>query len=417
MSAPGGGRRVQDVQGIEENLVKTTAMTAVLALSLMRSVLAQDGSYLELPLKGKLGEEITASGVEKALKSAKAAGIRNIVFSVDSSGGDQMVCKDLVNLLGAADKDFKFYALVTEATGTAVVFIVRADKIFVRPDAKLGGVKLNTAKIEQDTGVGADVILSNIALNAGVQAKMRGRSAELIQAMIDPMEPVFAWKDAGKVEFGRSLPKGTAKENILLEHKGGKVLTLTAAEAVALGFAEKYEGGADGLGKVLGVDGWAAKGNAGATMTEAAADEKKVQEGQKNDRQKFLIDQNRKRREATKTGIERCLDVAHSWNPKLGTYSTQKEWGGYWDSNGGYDTGRLTPEARRKWQDRTSITVDYLSKAQGGVVEMKRLEKEAKGMGQELTYPEGKLDTIYEDLSLTITMLERERDKRFADDK
>src|SRR5882672_2752071 len=317
MSAPGGGRRVQDVQGIEENLVKTTAMTAVLALSLMRSVLAQDGSYLELPLKGKLGEEITGSGVEKALKSAKAAGIRNIVFSVDSSGGDQMVCKDLVNLLGAADKDFKFYALVTEATGTAVVFIV-----------------------------GADVILSNIALNAGVQAKMRGRSAELIQAMIDPMEPVFAWKDAGKVEFGRSLPKGTAKENILLEHKGGKVLTLTAAEAVALGFAEKYEGGADGLGKVLGVDGWAAKGNAGATMTEAAADEKKVQEGQKNDRQKFLIDQNRKRREATKTGIERCLDVAHSWNPKLGTYSTQKEWGGYWDSNGGYDTGRLTPEAR-----------------------------------------------------------------------
>ena len=90
--------------------------------------------------------------------------------------------------------------------------------------------------------------------------------------------------------------------------------------------------------------------------------------------------------------------------------------GGYWEG-GGYDSTRLTPEARRKWQDRTSITVSYLSKARGGVADMNRLEKEAKTMGLELMYPDGKLENIYEDLGITIAMLEREYEKRFMDDK
>ena len=396
--------------------MKTTMMAAVLALVLAKAGWAQDGSYLEIPVKGRIGEEITASGVEKALKSAKAAGIKNIVFSVDSPGGDQMVAKELINLLGNADKEFAYYAVVQQATGTSLVFIVRADKIFVRPGAKLGGAYIDTTKAEQETGVGAGVILSNLALNAGVQAQLRGRSPELVRAMIDPTEPVFAWKGAdGKPEFGRSLPPGTAKENILLEHKG-KLLTLDDAQAVALGFAQKFDGTIPELGKVLGIGGWTAKGNAHETLTQAAAEEKKAQDTLKGDRQQFLIDQNRKRREATKTGIERCLDVAHEWNPKLGTYATYKEWNGYWDGSSS-DTNRLTPESRRKWQDRTAITVDYLNKARAGVADMKKLEKEAKTLGQQAMYPDGKLDTMYEDLSITVTMIEREWDKRFMDDK
>jgi hypothetical protein len=266
--------------------------------------------------------------------------------------------------------------------------------------------------------VGADVILSNIALNAGVQAKERGRSAELVRAMIDPGEVVFAWKGAGgKAEFGLRLPPDIAKENILLEHKGGKLLTLGAEQLVALNFATAFDGPIDALGKELGIAGWTSKGNALATMTQAATTEKAAEDTKKTDRQAFLIDQNKKRREATKAGIERFLDLSHEWNPKLGTYSTQKEWTGFWEGAQMTDTGRLTSESRRKWQDRTDITVSALSKAIGGIVEMKKLEKEAKNLGQEPMYPEGKLETMYEDLNLTRSMLEKERDKRFKDDK
>jgi hypothetical protein len=383
-------------------------------LLLTTAAWGQDGSYLEVPVKGKIGEEITASGIDKVLKGAKAAGIKNIVFTVDCSGGDQLVAKELINILGSADKDLVYYAVVQQAVGTGLLFTVRADKIFVRPGAKVGGVHLNTYKAEKETGVGADVILSNVALNAGVQAQQRGRSPELVRAMIDPSEPVCAWKAGGKIEIGRTKPPGIAAGDVVLEHKTGKVLTLTDAQVVELGFAAKFEGSVQELGKALGIENWVAKGNALATLTEAAAADKAQEDSAKNDRQKFLIDQNRKRREATKAGIERCLSVAHEWNPKLGTYSTQKEWGGYWES---YDTGRLTAEARQKWRDRTSITVDYLAKAMGGIVEMKKLEKEAKSLGQEPLFPEGKLDSMYEDLNITATMLERERDKRYRDDK
>src|SRR6185295_12404101 len=105
---------------------------------------------------------------------------------------------------------------------------------------------------------------------------------------------------------------------------------------------------------------------------------------------------------------------------KLGTYSTYKEtchwWDRYWDGCG-VDTSRLTPEARLKWKDRTDITVTALSKARGGVQEMKYLEKEARELGQEAFFPDGRLEEMRLDLELKIAMLIRERDKRFRDDK
>ena len=45
------------------------------------------------------------------------------------------------------------------------------------------------------------------------------------------------------------------------------------------------------------------------------------------------------------------------------------------------------------------------------------VEKEAKELGQEAFFPEGKLEEMRLDLELKIALLVRERDKRFKDDK
>jgi hypothetical protein len=138
------------------------------------------------------------------------------------------------------------------------------------------------------------------------------------------------------------------------------------------------------------------------------------------DRRTFLIEQNVKRRDAAKSAIERFLHLANEWHPKLETYSTYKErhvlWDGFWDA-WTHETNRLTPEARRKWQDRTDVTVAALQKARAGILEMKDLEKEAKGLNQPLTYTEGKLEEMRLDLELKIAMLVTEREKRFKDDR
>ena len=172
-----------------------------------------------------------------------------------------------------------------------------------------------------------------------------------------------------------------------------------------------------GLGRELGYPGWTSVGDLGReAMSDATVAEKAKSAAARSDRQHFLIDQNLRRRTAAKASIERFLNLAHTWDPKQGTYTTIREaypwWAPWWDG-GGYDSGRLTAAARRTWMDRTDLTVAALSRARGSVVEMKPLEKEARQLGQKPLYPEGKLEEMRRDLELKIATLIEDRGRRF----
>lgn len=380
----------------------------------------QENGYLEIPIVGHFGDQVTARGVEEALQAAASMGIKHIVFTVDSKGGDQLAARDVYQALKKREKAFRYHAVVQEATGVALAVVVWCDTVFIRCGGSVGGVNLAIDET-RFPGVETSVVLLNLALMAGEDARRHGRSPELVRAMIDPSEEVHVFRDPdGKIRFTRDHPS-IPKDSMLLEHSPGKVLTLDSTLAAELGFAKAFDGDVEELGKELGLAGWDSKGDAGRrAMTQAAHAERLRVTTLKDDRRQFLIDQNRRRREATKAAIERFMNLANEWHPKLDTYSTYKDrgaiWDGYWDG-WTHDTGRLTPEARRKWRDRTDITTAALSKARGGVLEMKELEREAKSLGQQLLYPEGRLDEIRVDLELKIAMLVRERDKRFKDDK
>jgi len=401
-------------------------MMSVLAASLILFpgdpvVQQEDNRYLEIPMKGKFGIDITAAGVEAALKEADSLRIRHVVFTLNSRGGSHWAAHDIYNVLRQHDRAFRYYAMVREATGVALSVVVWCDEVFICPGGRVGGDNL-VIEAEQYPGIDRSVVLLNLALSAGEDAKRHGRSASLVRAMMDPAEPAIAWKDSeGKVRISSGTPTGIPRDRMVLEHPSGKVLTLTDRQAIDLGFARPYDGTLDGLGKELGLSGWVSGGDAGVRALTLVKEAERMKSAAQNaDRQPFLVDQNRRRRLAAKVAIERFLSLAHEWSPKLGTYSTYKEtggdWDGYWNSSQ-VDTGRLTVESRREWRDRTDVTVSALSKAQAGAAEMKLLEKEAQELGQPLIYPEGKLDAIREDLSIKIAFLLRNRDKHFLDDK
>jgi hypothetical protein len=401
--------------------MKIFAGAAILAACLAAAAHAQENSYLEVPIEGRFGDQVTAQGLEDALKTAQCLGVKYIVFTVDSRGGDQVAARDLYNLLRKYDKAFQFHAVVREATGVALAVVVWCDTVFIRPGGNVGGVNL-TIDEARYPGVDTSVVLQNIALNAGEEARRHGRSAELVRAMIDPAEAAYGWKDRkGAAQVSRWVPSDVNGSQFIVQHQAGKVLTLSDLQAVELGFARAYEGKVADLGCELGLKEWVSAGDAGQkAMTVATQAEQVRVAAAQGDRRQFLVDQNLRRRNATKASIERFLSLAHEWQPKLGTYSTYKETGRYWDNyweGWTYDTGRLTPESRLKWKDRTDITVTALSKARGGALEMKFLEKEARELGQPALYPEGKLEEIRLDLEIKIAMLVRERDKRFRDDK
>jgi len=377
---------------------------------------AQENPYLEIPLEGRFGSEITVRGLEESLKLAQSLGAKHVVFTINSRGGDQLAAKDVYNLLAKFDKTFQFHAVVTEATGVAVAPLVWCETILIRPGGRIGGVNLIIDE-SRYPGIDTSVVIMNLALNLGEEAKRHGRSAELVQAMMDPGQAVHGWRDnAGRVQISRWMPDGVHSNDFILQHEPGTVLTLTDRQAVELRFARAYEGTVAGLGRELGFQGWVSKGDAAqAIMVHATVAEQAKASAARSDRQQFRIDQNRRRRAATKASIERFLNLAHEWHPQLATYSTYREsafwWGTFWD---GW-TDRMTPEARLRWQDRTDLTVTALSKARGGVIEMKYLDREARELGQEAFYPEGKLDDMRLDLELKIAMLVREREKHFRD--
>ncbi|MBI3854550.1 MAG: hypothetical protein HY293_02535, partial [Planctomycetes bacterium] len=332
----------------------------------------------------------------------------------------QIAARDVYNVLRKYEKAFRFHALIRQATGVALAPVVWCDTIFIRPGGIIGGLNLVIDEARYP-GMEAGVVLMNLALNAGEEAARHGRSAELVRAMIDPGQAVNGWRDsAGRVQISPWVPNDIHSADFIVQHPAGTVLTLTERQAAELRFARPYDGDVAALGRELGFPHWIAQGDAGrVAMTEAMKAEQFKAGAAADDRRQFLIDLNRRRRTAAKGSIERFLNLANEWNPKLGTYSTYKQtsrwWDSYWDGCG-YDTGRLTPESRRKWRDRSDVTVAALSKARGGVLEMKYLEKEARELGQDLLYPEGRLEEMRLDLELKIALLIRERDKRFKDD-
>jgi len=396
-------------------------LTAFFTICLATALQAQDNGYLEIPLEGRLGEQVTARGVEDALNAARNLGANHIVFTIDSSGGDPLAALDLYALFSSRSRDFTFHALVREARGVAVIPLVWCETILIRPGGRIGGVDL-TPDEARYPGVEPGVVVLNLALNAAEEAKRRGRSPELVRALLDPGQSVNGWRDgAGRIQISSWIPNGVHSDDFIVQHAAGSLLEMTERQAVELRFARAYEGDAAGLGRELGYSGWESKGEGGRKAVLHATVAERIRTSLlRNDRRLFLIDQNRRRRTAAKGSLERFLNLAHEWHPKLGTYSTYKEtwhwWNTFWDGCG-IDTGRLTPEARQKWRDRTDLTVAFLSRARGGVLEMKLLEKEARELGQEPFYADGKLEEMRLDLELKIALLIRERDRRFKEDK
>ncbi len=392
-------------------------MTLILSTYLALAAQTQENPYLEIPLEGRYGERITAQGLEAALQAGLCPGVKHVVFTIDSQGGDQIAARDIYNLLAKYDKVFTFHAIVRDATGVAVAPLVWCETILVRPGARIGGVNI-AVDGGRYPGVDPGVVLANLADNAALEAKRHGHSAELIRAMIDPSQAVNAWRDkAGRVQISRWVPNGIHTDEFIVMHVPGTLLMLTDRQAVELRLARAYEGDAAGLGRELGFPGWGSAGDAGReAMTSGTLVERA--NAAPGDRQRFLIDQNLRRRTAARTSIERFLKLAEGWDPKLGTYATIREshpwWAPWWDGCE-FDSGRLTAASRRMWMERTDLAVAALSRARGGVLEMKRLEKEALTLGQKPLYAEGKLEEMRRNMELRIATLIGDRERRFKD--
>jgi hypothetical protein len=341
------------------------------------------------------------SGLRKCLAYAVRYKIQHVVFVIDSQGGDQVAAREIYELLGKYSDRVKYHALVRDSVGVAMAAAVWCDSVFLLPGANLGGVILTFD--EEPTGA-PEVLRSQIAWEVGTAAEKRGWPAAIVRAMIDPQVRVVAWRDGGSVQTGVRPPPSVSRGDLIVAARPGTVLTLSRAEAAALGIGRTFEGSAAGLGYELGLDPWVAEGDYGArTMIAAArARQKELQSAAR--KTEASIHRLLERRKSIERFVERNLTIAHEWDPKQSAYSEYDKhvssWERYW--GGAPIPGTIT---RSRWRELTDVTLRALSEARKGIVEMKKLDDEAESLGIERSYPEEELDRLLDDTEIKMQRL------------
>lgn len=382
------------------------------------AVAVDQAEYLVVPITGTFGEQVVAAGVRQSLAYAVRQGIGNVVFEVDSDGGNVDVAEEIYELLERYDERLSYHTIVRRCLRGALIFPVWSDTVQVQPGAVIGGG--DEFDIEDLPGIDR-VMLSQIAYDLGRVAEAHGKPAVLVQAMIDPKVELAAWRDAtGGVVLGARLPESVADEDVIFVDDDRTVVTLTTEDALALGLVAAYTGDADDLGEWLGIDGWTKESDYGPDAMRQAVQRQAANTANIAARAEAQIKQNIKRRELVQRSIDTNLERAAQWDPRGGSYATMQSSGGgstrvgyrrYYYS-GTTNTNRLTKQSRQVWQERTDLTLDALRQARKSILEMKKLDGQAVELGLEPNYDEGELKQLQKDTEVAITMLVSNRNRK-----
>jgi len=94
-------------------------------------------SYMVIPLRGEIGREVTAAGVEAALAEARKVQAQYVIFYFDTPGGSPAEAQQISGALERA-ADLKKVALVKLAMGSASALARGFPKTFVCHDSRFG---------------------------------------------------------------------------------------------------------------------------------------------------------------------------------------------------------------------------------------------------------------------------------------
>jgi ATP-dependent protease ClpP protease subunit len=193
--------------------------------------------YYALPVMGEIGTDVTAATLKEALGHARRVSPAVIVIVFDTEGGDLEQARQMVEVLGEQPKDLRVVAYVKKALSSGAIVAMGCREIYLAPDAVIGA-----SAVEDVTAKTA----------ARLAAEQGGHAAALAEGMFDPDAELMV----GKVEGTRIAfvagEANEARDAKVLKSKG-RLLTLSAEEAVACGLARGTLDSLDRLHAALGM--------------------------------------------------------------------------------------------------------------------------------------------------------------------
>lgn len=220
---------------------------------------------LEVPLKGGFGKEIYPAGVADSLEWAKENGVTDIVFRINSGGGEIWCSNDIVTLIKEYETDFKMHMLIESAISASIWPSFACDTITMTPGSDFGG-----AVVYMMTSTGSaevDKKMNGIrAAKLETTADANGHESLLVKAMTLSQASVYAYQEDGEWLFSGTtdgLPRGY--ETI---DGPDTVLTLTAKQAFKYGLVDAMPDGKtlEEFARVQGIEKWDNAGDIGSEI-------------------------------------------------------------------------------------------------------------------------------------------------------
>jgi len=193
-------------------IIGSIPLLGLLTLLGSAPVQAQEGALVyRVPITGII-ELGLAPYVERVLGEAAAAGARLVILDIHTPGGRVDAAERIASAV--ADSEVPVYALVNRnALSAGAMVALAAQRIYMRPGSVIGAATPVTGEGE----TAPEKIVSAMRSEFRSLAQARGLDPRVAEAMVDPDIEI-----EGVVERG-------------------KLLTLSADEAVALGYAQPIE--------------------------------------------------------------------------------------------------------------------------------------------------------------------------------
>ena len=288
-------------------------------------------TYYVIPLAGEVGKTLVADLLAKSLADAARRNPTAVVLHVDSPGGIITEVERLVAAIRKYKKGLRIVVLVKRAISAAAIASLAANEIYVQPGGVIGAA---TAFRLTPAGTPAAVnekIQSVWRATARNSAAAGGHSPLLANAMIDASARLYVVHRGGKKVIVEQPVPGCS-----VVTRPGKLLMMTADEALACGLAAgKAEDFAE-LGKLLDHAGWTECEGLARPLAEY-------------------------RTKAIRTLIEDMTKLKKQYDANMSGAMASAPWKGRYEFYS--DTKKFTRASWRRWNDRSRKCVAYLSKA------------------------------------------------------
>jgi len=331
-------------------------------------------TYYLVPLRGQVGTHMLAVNLRKSLDDAMRRSPSVVILDIDSPGGMISEAQRIMAVLREYTGRLRIVTLAGRTLSAAAILSLSTREIYMRPAGMIGAAtafKMTSFGLPQAID---EKFQSTWRAVARSSAEAGGHNPLLAEAMIDNKVELHWVEQGGRKLVRRGRGRG---RNVLTTR--GRLLTMTAGEAVACGLAKGKVDTYDALGRALGMDTWTECRGLGTALARWWTDTVG----------KFDADIQK-----TKKAFLANLRRAEGARPNQPQYTYV-----YFR-----DTHRMVPQSQRKWRERSIACARFFRKAQKDLQAAIDLAGEMKGMKafvenlQEMqTRVKEKADRVYRD--------------------